>query len=124
MDLFKVPAGESDETLYNEAEDKDEKKEQQKDIYEEYINKLEDYEKLFDFEAENVGKGYYRPPWNADIRHKELNPFFALSKIREYRREAIENTEKKNRKGKSELPFTCGMYSGYYINSFQFQSDG
>ena len=94
------------------------------DIYSKYINKLEDYEKLFDFDSENIKKGYYRAPYSADLRHRELNPEFVMAEMQDFMRESMENFARKNRKGKKELPLISGLYPEYYMRNFHFQSDG
>lgn len=58
----------------------EEKIDAQKQKFEEYIGNLEDYDALYELEAKYIKKGYYRRPFNTDLRHRESNPLWASMK--------------------------------------------
>lgn len=113
LDLFAVDAGSST----------DEKIDAQKKKYEEYVTLLQDYEVLYDLEAENIKKGYYRAPWTGEVGHRELNPAWALNKASEFFKAARVSNRIKNA-GKNEDIFVSGMYPDYYMDNQHFQSEG
>lgn len=41
-----------------------------------YIERLQEYERLFEMDKQHIEMGFYRKPYTADIRHRECNPLF------------------------------------------------
>lgn len=78
----------------------------------------------YEMDAENISQGYYRAPYDMDVKHKQFSPVYILTRLRRLLKVATETIDRKDRNGFDEIPLDSKFYPEYYKRTFHFQTDG
>eukprot|EP00898_Chlorokybus_atmophyticus_P004509 jgi/Chlat1/5059/Chrsp33S05061 len=79
---------------------------------------------LFKQDYANIKAGYYKLPWDMNLRHRQLNPLFVVRNIARLVSSAVGANRIMQSKKRKDLWIDSNLYPDYYLHNFHFQPDG
>jgi ubiquinone/menaquinone biosynthesis C-methylase UbiE len=79
---------------------------------------------MFRQDFSNIKAGYYKEPYDMDLRHRQFNPLFILERSLRFLREAPKTLKRRTTGVAEDIWLKSHLYPDYYMNSWHYQTDG
>ena len=71
-----------------------------------------------------IKAGFYKEPYDMDLRHRQFNPLFVLERSRRFLTEAPKTLKRRTTGVADDVWLKSTLYPDYYMNSWHYQTDG